>query len=409
MRGSWLIDSRIVHAYLPQVANLLNGKPVAFFSEREQQERRERLSMKVITPANKLTSKLTSLDEATPGSVAVIPIQGVIMKEDNCGSPGTSTIKNRVKEASDHPNIGSIILSMDSGGGSVDGTFELADAIRDCSKPVLAFIDGMACSAGYAIVSGAKEIYASHATAEVGSIGTACTLHDNAGALEKWGYKMHYINADSSPDKNQDYFKAMEGDYSTIKGNILNPTNEIFLNTVRQNRAGKINTTKENTLTGKVYLAQAAADFGLIEGIKTFEQAIDRAFSLQSTTANLSHTSMKIIDSIKLFLGITSAEEKVTPTSDQLDKLGLTAVTRSEFDAERAAREKAQCEVTTLKKQVEDLQAENRQLQEKISKSAGGSSTTPVKTGSEGTDPDADMWATLNALPHNKKADALNG
>jgi ClpP class serine protease len=237
--------------------------------------------------------------------VAVIRIEGVIMKEDNCGAPGTETLSKIVKEAYAHPNIAAIVIIADSGGGAVNGTFEFSDLLTNGPKWVVTHVTGMAGSAMYAIASG-THIIASHRTVEVGSIGTAISFMDYTKAYEEMGIKEHYINATASKDKNQDYFEALKGNYDRIRKNILDPTNDVFLDTVKNNRAGKLDLKEEDVLTGKMYLAEAAIENGLIDEIGDFEYAIDTALKLAEkekpttgkSTSNLNNQSK---EDMKLF------------------------------------------------------------------------------------------------------------
>lgn len=292
-RSRWLIDPRVASTYLPAIARFMNGEPVSFFGDEDEDPE---LQCYILTPEG---SKIAidrkkgatggMFSDAPEGSVAVIPITGVILKEDNCGAPGTETMGSWLKSAYTTPNIVGAILRINSGGGSVFGTGEFGQVISSANKPVIAFNEGLMASAAYWIGSSAKEIWSSHATTEIRSIGTAINFYDNREALAKWGYKQVYINSDTSPDKNQDYFKAIDGDTEPIKVEILNPTNDIFMQHVRSSRGDKLSTEKvtidgkeyDEPLTGKVYLAEKARDkFGLIDRIGRFEEAIERVYEL---------------------------------------------------------------------------------------------------------------------------------
>ncbi len=212
------------------------------------------------------------------------------MKDDWCYEPGTDTLSEWFRCAMDSPNIAGVVLKVNSGGGSVEGTGEFADLIKAAVKPVVAYTDGIMASAAYWIGCSANEIFASHRTVEIGSIGTAITFTDNREAMEKYGYKQVYINAETSPDKNQDYFKALDGDFRAIRVNILNPTNDIFMESVQENRKGKLKLltkiedgdgkTLNEPLTGKMYLAESAIAIGLIDKIGLLQDAVDRVLEL---------------------------------------------------------------------------------------------------------------------------------
>jgi ClpP class serine protease len=63
----------------------------------------------------------------TSGSkVAVIPIQGTVQKRGGYCSLGTKDLVAQLNAANRDPEISAIVLDIDSPGGQVDGTEELA-------------------------------------------------------------------------------------------------------------------------------------------------------------------------------------------------------------------------------------------------------------------------------------------
>jgi protease-4 len=283
-RGLWLIEPRTAAGLMPMAARFLNGEKISAFIDNEA----EMPSM--YNAGNYVNADDDSFfQNVQSNSVLIIPICGAIMKDDYCGEPGTDTMSEWFKCAVESPNIAGIVLKINSGGGSVEGTGEFADLIKASTKPVIAYTDGIMASAAYWLGCSAKEIFASHKTVEVGSIGTAISFYDNREAMKQYGYKQVYINADSSPDKNQDYFKALDGDFSGIKLNCLNPTNDIFMKAVQDNRDGKLKKVKTviegatyfEPLTGKMYLAESAIEeYGLIDKIGSLQDAVDRVLEL---------------------------------------------------------------------------------------------------------------------------------
>jgi len=369
LRGAWLIDDRYAEGFYGRVIKLLSGEPVSFFNDDEiasniQQHKTYALALTAGT-----ITRIDSYDDAPEGSIAVLNYSGVVMKEDSCGIPGTDTMRNRLLEAYAHKNIGAVFLKMDSGGGSVDGTFEFADVVAQNKKPVISFISGMAASADYAIISGSHRIFASHKTTEIGSIGTATTLYNSKERLKQMGYEMLYINADSSPDKNQDYFKALEKDFAPIKQNILNPTNTIFQDTVKSNRSGKLSMQGNEPLTGKVYLAEKAIDLGLIDAIATEQDALNYALQIsgkkelnQTTNNKMKVKLTSALKSLATFFNVNVAEQEqeVEITQDMLSELNA----RLEDNANSIAAATEKNEQLTL--QINNLNAQVTELQKTI-------------------------------------------
>ncbi len=139
-----------------------------------------------------------------PRHVAVIPITGALYprtRESIFGTiKGMDSLRNQLKSAVANPEIGSILLHIDSPGGTVAGTPETAAAVRAAAaqKPVVALADSLAASAAYWIGVGATEFVASP-SAEVGSIGAVFAHQSYARAMEKIGIETTLIT--SSPFK----------------------------------------------------------------------------------------------------------------------------------------------------------------------------------------------------------------
>lgn len=168
---------------------------------------------------------------------------------------------------------------------------------------------------------------------------------------------------------------AKQGKGRMLIEEYLNPTNDIFLSAVRENRGDKLN--EKETLTGKTFLAEQAKEYGLIDEISSIDETINNLLK------NKASTSMKIKSTFKnimSLLGITAATEEVELTQEQLQKIDaslpeleqtkakvteleaaaatdketITAITK-ERDAAKGSLTTAQAEVTRLTAEVERL------------------------------------------------------
>lgn len=213
--------------------------------------------------------------------VAVIPIHGVIGKRMNMFSQisgGTSTqlIERDIKTALSDSKVNSILLHIDSPGGTVDGTQNLASVIRDAKtqKPVMTFADGTIASAAYWIGSAADGIVAASDTTQIGSIGVVATHTDYSKAEEAQGIKTTEITA---------------GKYKRIASSNAPLTKEgkeyiqdqvdqlytIFVDEVAQNRGVDIDTVIEGMADGRVFLSKQALKRGMIDNIASLETTIN--------------------------------------------------------------------------------------------------------------------------------------
>lgn len=409
LRGIWAIEPSVAQSYLPQIALVLNGK-TAF-----ENPDPKRLQAAIINPDQSLTWS-DSLSKSDSGSIALIPITGPIMKEDNCGDAGTATRAEQIKQAAANPNITAIILKIDSPGGAVDGTQQLADVIKAVQKPVVAFVDGMMASAALWIGSEADEIIASTAQDIVGSIGTMIGFADVRGAMEAQGIKFHEVYADKSTDKNGMFKAALNDDYKPLKEELLNPLNEAFIGAVKQSRQGKFDTAKEDIFTGKTYMAIDAIKHGLVDSIGNLDYAIARANEIANThaatktTINATTETMKIkstftniIASLKAKFNVEATEETVM-TEEYAEHLNAEL---GRMGGELETSTSAVAQLTT------DLSAAQKQLADAVDANATAkttSETTIADLQAQITELKKEPGATTTVAGKDKdKADDANG
>jgi signal peptide peptidase SppA len=143
------------------------------------------------------TSSLLSVD----GGIGVVAIEGPILRKPGMfarvflGAADSEEIGAALNEAATRPDVKAVFLDIDSPGGTVLGTPELAGAVAalNAQKPVYAFSSGLMCSAAYWIASQARAIYATP-SAQVGSIGVVQAIVDNSTALDKAGIKVEVFS-----------------------------------------------------------------------------------------------------------------------------------------------------------------------------------------------------------------------
>jgi signal peptide peptidase SppA len=239
--------------------------------------RGEKLSIEDIQARIGDNKKEDASYEVVDGS-AIIPIYGIISKRMTwfkmlCGGASTQGIRNQMKEALEDPNVKQILLDIDSPGGSVDGTPELAEFIYSSRgrKPIHAYASGQMCSAAYWIGSAADKIYATKAT-EVGSIGVFAVISDYTVQNHNDGIRTDVVRAGSfkatgHPDR---YFSAED---RAIVQTEVNTYYELFIEAVAKNQGISIDEAKK-LADGRVHIGRQALDAGLIDGIDEIESAI---------------------------------------------------------------------------------------------------------------------------------------
>jgi ClpP class serine protease len=256
---------------------------------------------------------------------------------------------------------------VDSPGGQISGTDLLADAIKNSSTPVVAFVEGMAASAAYWIICGASKIIASSDLDRIGSIGTMLMVEDLQPSLEAMGVKFHEVYASLSVDKNDDLNDVLAGNYEPYQKNGLDVINSKFLSSVKANRPA----VDFSTLTGKIYFAPQAIALGLIDEIGTMDYALSVAsafcpaaleFSIENETNN--SEPMKINNTWKAIQGFfkmdpadLEAQELTAERVQQLnDELGNVTSRNQELESLLSDEQQSHAETkaTLLVLQQED-------------------------------------------------------
>ena len=361
--GFWLIQPEYAYASAGIVQRVLNGE-FAFESatKSDAEENAEKLSVGCfsISPDNKVVfgNRYNPFMNAEPGSIAVIGISGPIMKYDNCGDLGTKSYSSLLTKADQNPNISGVLLVIDSPGGTVDGTQELASEIKNFRKPIIALVDGLMASAAYWIGSSSDEIIANNNTAMIGSIGTMISFADMQPMYEKQGVRFHLIYADASKDKNKDFDEARKGNYDLIKEK-LNHINNEFVNAVKTNRPG----VKETALSGKTFMASDAVDQKLIDSIGDFNYAVSRlqlriegSTGPEDSTNNPKNNMKKItlLASQALLLAICGATVEAGKPSVEVD---ATDELLAKIEENLVAGQKASSELVSANTKISTLES----------------------------------------------------
>ena len=208
------------------------------------------------------------------GAVARIPFMGQVTK-GNSSFGGASSVWTRqsIRKAISDDRIKGILLHVDSPGGTVSGTGDLAGdiAAADGIKPVYAYIEDLGASAAYWIASQARAIFA-NPTAEVGSIGTMTYLEDSSGAYEKAGIKVHLVATGKYKGAWVDGLKIDE-DYLKVVRTEVEDLNEHFLSGVMAGR-GMTRDQVNGVADGRVWIADKAKTLGLIDEVASLDAAM---------------------------------------------------------------------------------------------------------------------------------------
>lgn len=212
------------------------------------------------------------------GGVAVLPIEGAIAPKANLfmrvsGGASAQLLTRQVESAIADPRVRALVLSIDSPGGSVFGSPELAAAVRELSavKPIVAVSDGTMASAAYWVGSAANAVFASGPTVQVGSIGVVAThryqpeaggktTEITAGRYKRMGTQLEPLN-----DEARAYMQSQ-----------VDHLYSVFVDAVAANRGVTAEDVLQHMADGRIFTGQQAIDAGLIDGFATVDSVVQQ-------------------------------------------------------------------------------------------------------------------------------------
>jgi signal peptide peptidase SppA len=224
-------------------------------------------------PAEPLKSAI--MKQPGPGgkSIAEIQLVGTLMKGQS-SMGGTSTVQARrdVRQAAADPEVAGILLRIDSPGGTVSGTYDLAADVKAAGrvKPVFAHIEDTGASAAYWVASQADHVTAANPTTLVGSIGTLQVIYDESGAMAAQGVKPIVLR--TGPLKGLGMDKVTDEQVAHLQS-LVDSVQTSFNAAVMKGR-GMTQTQLNAVNHGGVFTASNAVDNRLIDGVQPFAKTM---------------------------------------------------------------------------------------------------------------------------------------
>lgn len=235
----------------------------------------ESVEAKIGRPLNNEREHVNVVD-----GVAIIPVHGVIAKRMNLfqkisGGASTELIAEDIRAAIDDPDVRAVVLDVDSPGGTVDGTFQLAEKIYNMrgDKPIVSWANGLMASAAYAIGSAADQIYSADQTTVVGSIGVIATHVDYSEYEKKMGIKTTEIYAGKYKRIVSDV-KPLSKEGREFMQSHVDYLYSVFVDNVSKFRGVPVSTVLDDMADARLFIGQQAVDAGLVDGVSTLEGLI---------------------------------------------------------------------------------------------------------------------------------------
>lgn len=216
---------------------------------------------------------------AIQDGVAILSLEGVIAKRANLfmeisGGVSTQLAARDLQAALADPAVHSIILAIDSPGGTVDGTITLANIVAGAEKPVATLASGTMASAAYWIGSAASAgVYITDATTNVGSIGVVATHTDVSKAQATQGIKTTEIAAGKYKRIASQFEPLTKEGRQTIQDQV-DHIYGLFVDAVAAQRGVSTDKVLQDMADGRIFIGQQAIDAGLVDGVSTLDALV---------------------------------------------------------------------------------------------------------------------------------------
>ncbi|EQA97286.1 S49 family peptidase [Sphingobium sp. HDIP04] len=214
-------------------------------------------------------------------NIAVIPVRGTLVQrgsymDADSGLIGYDRIVSAVRAAQNDPDIKGVFSPFHTGGGECAGMFAAAEEIASMSKaeggkPMFAYLDERACSAGYVLASAYDRIMGRR-ECQGGSIAAIINMLDTSRAYEKAGFQPIQIRA-AWADR-----KALGGDgvpvdEATLEmlGALVDEASEMIVEFVSAMRS--LPEAKIKDMRGAVFTGNELLKRGLIDDICSEREA----------------------------------------------------------------------------------------------------------------------------------------
>lgn len=300
--------------------------------------------------------------------IAILPVSGPIFRYANLfteisGATSIEVLATDFQQALDDRSVKAIILEINSPGGEVDGTSELAQHIFDARgvKPITAYISHLGASAAYWLAS-ACDVVVCNDTASLGSIGVV-----GGARVSKDKSVVEFVSS-QSPNKRPD--PQTESGRAQLQSHV-DALASVFIETIARNRDMSAEDVISNGGAGGLKVGQLAVDAGLADRVGTLESVI-------AELSNPENVNRKPVLQLRTDQNSEGAKHMAEENQDKTDIVddkaktvtdppeGSTAeLEAAKTEAAETARKlaEAEAEKSELAKQVEALQSGVAELQ----------------------------------------------
>lgn len=318
--------------------------------------------------------------------VAVVRLSGPVTKRFSFwswlfGGTSTQVTADSLRRAANDSQCTSIMLVIDSPGGSVSGVGDLADVVSAVNKrkPVCVYAEDMCASAAYWVASQAGKIYA-NSTAMVGSIGTYMVVHDYSKMVEGNGIKVHVIRAGEFKGAGTPGTEITDKQLAEFQ-RTTDQINAKFVEGVAAGRGMSIDAAAKLN-DGRVHVGAEAVKMGLVDEICTLDEAIEKMRNMKQKSGAGTRQGGSMSTQVENETEVNAS----APTKDAEAREGVAA---------------AKDDIAALKAEIKALQEKNEQS------SIALAAEKRARELEAATKEAGEAWASIPGLSADEKGQAL--
>jgi signal peptide peptidase SppA len=236
---------------------------------------------------DELMARITQTQEdaarRSDGKIALIPVYGTLAQRmtpmmEMSGGMSTQMLGQAFRSALHDDRVSAIVFDIDSPGGTVAGTGELAAEILQSrgAKPIVAVANSMMASGALWIGAMADEVVITPG-GEAGSVGVYRIHEDVTKALEKDGIKPTIVRSSQSPFKIEGSgLEPLTAGAQDHMQQSVDQAAEVFIRSLADARRKTLTHVRENFGQGRMLSASEALAAGMVDRIDTLEHTLER-------------------------------------------------------------------------------------------------------------------------------------
>ena len=219
-------------------------------------------------------------------AVAIVRVEGVIVPGEapppnpfsgDAGAAYSQQVVENLKQAEENEDVKSVILYVDSPGGSVYASDEIYLQVKAMTKPVVVSMNSLAASGGYYVSAPADEIWASPHTLTC-SIGVIFQFINVEGFSEEYGITAVTITSGKFKDVGNPFREFTEDDEQLLRAIV----DEAYAEFVRIVAEGRHMSEEEvrKIADGRICTGKQAKAANLVDELGYFPDVLKRAAEL---------------------------------------------------------------------------------------------------------------------------------